>query len=148
MTGFARQISSLAMQPPDDNSGKEPKKLNRKLPPELEFLHELGNRPQMEREELGQWARGFLKKVEENRELMRAHGIDADRLINTLQKPIEEVEKAHREAEEAQDQFLHATADVADSTRTRTAWKHSSNTPASSSSLIHRCRSGRRWCRN
>ena len=106
------------MQPPDDNSGKEPKKLNRKLPPELEFLHELGNRPQMEREELGQWARGFLKKVEENRELMRTHGIDADRLINTLQKPIEEVEKAHREAEEAQDQFLHATADVADSTRT------------------------------
>ena len=105
------------MQPPDERPEKKPKRLKRQLPPELEFLHELVSRPDMEPEELGPWARGFLKKLDENRELMRQHGIDADRIINVLQKPIEDIEQAQREADESQEQVLQSAADLGDSMR-------------------------------
>ena len=105
------------MQPQDEPQDTPPKEPRRALPPELGFLMELSNAPAMETEEKGPWARGLLKKLAENRELMREYGLDADQMIRDMEPLLEVFEKAQREVEEGQEKLLHLAADVGDGMR-------------------------------
>ena len=105
------------MQPHDKPPEGQPKEIKRSLPPELAFLNEFSNPPSMEPEEKGPWARRMLQKLAENRQLMREHGLDADRVICSLRPLIENLEQSQRAVEESQEQLLHAAADVGDAMR-------------------------------
>jgi hypothetical protein len=105
------------MQPQDEPPEKKPKETKRLFPPGLEFLSEISHPPPMEPEEKVPWARALLKKLAENRQLMREHGMDADRMIRELEPLVEGLEKSQREVEESQERLLHTAADLGDSMR-------------------------------
>src|SRR4051812_18783317 len=100
------------MQPAD-----QPDKPKRQLPPELAFLNELTNRPEMENEECLVWTRGLLQKIRDNAELMRKHDFDPDLMISRLLPDLEGLERARRDVEEAEEELLHLIADEADAGR-------------------------------
>src|SRR5437764_13202262 len=99
--------------PPDDHpQSDQPGKPARPLPAELAFLLQLSHRPPMEPDEVGPWARGLLKKIQENADLMRQHELDPDLMTSRLEPLIENLERAQSALDEAQDKLLHSAADV------------------------------------
>ncbi len=107
---------ALAMEHRADEPGDQSRKRS-SLPPELAFLNELADLAKLEPETMITWAREFVRKVREKRELIRRHGLDPDLLIRDVQKPLEALEKAAAKLEATQESHLQAMADKADSMR-------------------------------
>jgi ABC-type transporter Mla subunit MlaD len=88
------------------------------FPPGLEFLASLRQAQQTEDPEARRailWA--FLENARAFSDRLRQHGLDPDRIIIPLQTCLEDLAKAEKEADKAQDKLLHAAADLADASR-------------------------------
>jgi hypothetical protein len=92
----------------------EPTPHRRPWPPELAFLHEFRALAGLPPEEALPRMRQLLEQVRRHAPLLRQHGLDPDHLLGTLQPAFEQSEAAQQQYELAQDQVLHAAADVAD----------------------------------
>lgn len=105
------------MTPSDESADKPSGPPVPKFPPGLEFLASIRKAQQTEDREMRSailWT--FLENVRDHRELLRKHGYDPERLL-ALEGALRNAAAADKKVEAAQEQLLHANADLADSLR-------------------------------
>jgi len=88
------------------------------FPPELDFLESLYKAKQTEDREMKVailWT--FLDNVRTFSDRLRRHGLDPDRIIIPLEACLNDLARAQKDADNAQDKLLHATADLAEASR-------------------------------
>lgn len=92
----------------------KPPRGKRPVPPELEFMLHPPKISGRDGDEGLVLFREYIGKVRAVRESMRAIGLDADKVIAELEAKLKGMERSGKEADEATQNYLHATADVAD----------------------------------
>jgi hypothetical protein len=108
----------LSMTPPDESADKRSARPAHNFPPGLEFLASIEKAQRTEDREMKTailWT--FLENAREHRDLLLKHGYDPERLIVPMEAMLNRVAAANKKIEEAQEQFLHAAADLGDAMR-------------------------------
>jgi hypothetical protein len=83
----------------------------------LRCLFDVPDLSALDDEEYLTFFRTRLAELQKHQELLRCHGRDVTELIDALQHHLSEFERTVREADEAQEKALQATADLADAER-------------------------------
>ena len=89
-------------------------KQRRKLPPEFKFLAEIPDFKEMADDEIHAWGENYFARVRSKADILKEHGLDAEKLIAQLTASLRDLEKKQREVEKAELKEFHAIADAAD----------------------------------
>jgi hypothetical protein len=103
------------MSPPTNpDHGNKPK---RPLPPELAFLTDRPDLTKLEDEELLAFVRNQHALIRQHADLIRAHGMDPDGLIDFTEQPLSAAEEACQDSEASTETMYQAMANSADAQR-------------------------------
>jgi hypothetical protein len=104
------------MDPNEQNAGPANQPVPHQFPPGLEFLSAFRKSLQLEGEEKIALLFTLLDNIRDFSDRLRQAGLDPDRMIETLEGPLNVYVQAEKKVQKEQDRLLHAAADAAEAT--------------------------------